>query len=140
MTASERLRAARGVPQRWRTDRRTFDRLVREALAALPEAFRARISNLAVVVEEWPAAEDAADLVSDEEGTGEDGGLLGLYQGIPYGERESGYSMVLPVRVSIYRQPILSVCRSEAEAREEIRQTVVHEIGHYFGLGDDELP
>jgi predicted Zn-dependent protease with MMP-like domain len=140
MTASERLRAARGVPQRWRTDRRTFDRLVREALAALPEAFQERISNLAVVVEEWPAAEDAAVLSADEDGTDEDGALLGLYQGIPYGERESGYSMVVPDRVTIYRQPILSVCRSEAEAREEIRQTVVHEIGHYFGLGDDELP
>jgi predicted Zn-dependent protease with MMP-like domain len=135
MSASERVRAARGVPQRWRTDRRTFDRLVREALAALPETFQERISNLAVVVEEWPAAEDAADLVSDE-----DGELLGLYQGIPYGERESGYSMVLPDRITIYRQPILAACRSEAEAREEVRQTVVHEIGHYFGLGDDELP
>jgi predicted Zn-dependent protease with MMP-like domain len=135
MTASERLRAARGVLRRWRTDRRTFDHLVREALAALPEAFQERISNLAVVVEEWPAAEDAAEMGADE-----DGGLLGLYQGVPYGERESGYSMVLPDRITIYRQPILEICRSEAEAREEIRQTVVHEIGHYFGLGDDELP
>lgn len=135
MTAAERLRAARGVPQRWRTDRRTFDRLVREALAALPETFQERISNLAVVVEEWPDIVDSAEM-----GAGEDGELLGLYQGIPYGERESGYSMVLPDRITIYRQPILSVCRSEAEAREEIRQTVVHEIGHYFGLGDDELP
>jgi predicted Zn-dependent protease with MMP-like domain len=135
MTPSERLRAARGVPQRYRTDRRTFDRLVREALDALPEAFRERISNLAVLVEDWPTADDADGVASKD-----DGALLGLYQGVPYGQRESGYSMMLPDRITIYRQPILAACRSEAEAREEIRLTVLHEIGHYFGLGDDELP
>jgi predicted Zn-dependent protease with MMP-like domain len=135
MTASDRLRAARGVPQRYRTDKRTFDRIVRETLATLPAAFQARISNLAVVVEEWPP--DDADEVDVEEG----GDLLGLYQGVPFGERQSGgYSMVLPDRITIYRQPILASVRSEAEAREEIRLTVLHEIGHYFGLGDDELP
>jgi predicted Zn-dependent protease with MMP-like domain len=135
MTASDRLRAARGVPRRYRTDRRTFDRIVRETLATLPTGFRERISNLAVVVEEWPP-DDGADLEVDQSGD-----LLGLYQGVPYGERQSGgYSMVLPDRITIYRQPILAVVRSEAEAREEIRLTVLHEIGHYFGLGDDELP
>jgi predicted Zn-dependent protease with MMP-like domain len=131
MTASERLRAARGVPQRYRTDTRTFDRIVREVLRTLPLQFQDRISNLAVVVEEWPP---------DDGDDGDGGDLLGLYQGIPYGERESGYNMVLPDRITIYRQTILAACRSEAEAREEIRLTVLHEIGHYFGLGDDELP
>jgi predicted Zn-dependent protease with MMP-like domain len=135
MTASDRLRAARGVPQRYRTDRRTFDRIVRETLATLPAELRERISNLAVMVEEWPP--DDADEVDVDEGAD----LLGLYQGVPYGERQNGgYSMVLPDRITIYRQPILSVVRSEAEAREEVRLTVLHEIGHYFGLGDDELP
>lgn len=133
MTAADRLRAVRGVPQRYRTDRRTFDRIVREVLRTLPPEFQERISNLAVVVEEWPPADG-----DEDDGHGAD--LLGLYQGIPYGERESGYNMVLPDRITIYRQTILAACRSEAEAREEIRLTVLHEIGHYFGLGDDELP
>jgi predicted Zn-dependent protease with MMP-like domain len=137
MTAADRLRAARGVPQRYRTDRRTFDRIVREVLATLPEPFRERFSNVAIVVEEWPAP-DAGD-PADPDGHDADE-LLGLYQGVPYGERQTDYGMVVPDRITIYRQPILSVCRSEAEAREEIRLTVLHEIGHYFGLGDDELP
>jgi predicted Zn-dependent protease with MMP-like domain len=133
VNAADRLRALRGVTHRWRTDRRMFERIVAEELARLPVEFRQRISNLAIVVAEWPD-DDAAD-ASDE-----DTDILGLYQGIPYTERKSDYSMVLPDRISIYRQPILAICRSEAEAREEIRLTVVHEVGHYFGLGDDELP
>jgi predicted Zn-dependent protease with MMP-like domain len=134
MTAADRIRAARGVPRRYRTDRRTFDRIVREVLATLPERFRERISNVAIVVEEWPTP-DPADPDGDEADE-----LLGLYQGVPYGERQTDYSMVLPDRITIYRQPILSLSRSEAAAREEIRLTVLHEIGHYFGLSDDELP
>lgn len=133
MTAADRLRALRGVPQRWRTDRRTFERMVNEVMATLPPEFQERISNVAVVVAEWP--DDDAHEVTDG-----DTDLLGLYQGIPYGERESNYSMVLPDRITIFRQPILSICRTEAEAREEVRLTVLHEVGHYFGLGDDELP
>lgn len=137
MNASERLRAARGAKQKYRTDRRAFDRVVSEVLTTLPEPFRERLENVAVIVEEWPS--DAAD---DVEAAGVDAGdgLLGLYRGVPYGERQSGYNLVLPDRITIYRQPILAQCRSEAEAREEIRLTVLHEIGHYFGLGDDELP
>ena len=135
MSAAERLRAVRGVRHRYRTDRRAFDRLVAEVVATLPEPFREHFSNVAVVVEEWP---------DPEEELGEDGheptDLLGLYQGIPYGERQTGYNMVVPDRITIYRGPILAASRTEAEAREEIRLTVLHEIGHYFGLGDDELP
>lgn len=135
MTAADRLRAVRGVPQRYRTDRRTFDRIVGEVLRSLPPDFRERIDNVAVVVEEWPDP-DAEDPHAEDD----DGELLGLYQGVPYGARETGYSMTLPDRITIYRQPILAASRSEAEAREEIRLTVLHEIGHYFGLSDDELP
>jgi predicted Zn-dependent protease with MMP-like domain len=136
MTAGDRLRAARGVPQRYRTDRRTFDRLVREALGTLPEPIRERIENVAIVVEEWPA-DDADEPTGDDDAAGD---LLGLYQGVPLSEREGSLNMMLPDRITIYRQPILAASRSEAEARAEVRLTVLHEIGHYFGLGDDELP
>jgi predicted Zn-dependent protease with MMP-like domain len=111
--------------------------MVGEVLAALPEQFRARLSNVAVVVDEWPP-DDA-----DDAGGGPDGDepeLLGLYQGVPYGDRATDYHLALPDRITIYRRPILAQSRTEAEAREEVRLTVLHEIGHYFGLGDDELP
>ena len=134
MTAADRLRAARGIPQRYRTDRRLFERIVRESLDTLPAPFRERLSNVAIVVEEWPADDE------DDDGAEDDTDVLGHYRGIPYGQRQTDYSMVLPDQITIYRQPILAASRSEAEAREEIRLTVLHEIGHYFGLGDDELP
>jgi predicted Zn-dependent protease with MMP-like domain len=136
MSAADRLRAARGLKQRYRTDRRTFDRIVAEVLTTLPEPFRERFSNVAIVVEEWP--DEAAERVGLA-GYGQTE-LLGLYQGVPYGQREGGYHLVPPDRITIYRQPILAASRSEAEAREEIRLTVLHEIGHYFGLGDADMP
>ena len=137
MSASDRLRAARGVRHRYRTDRRTFERIVAEVVATPPDQFREHFSNVAIVVEEWPDPDANAETASDD---GEDTDLLGLYQGIPFGERQTDYNLVLPDQITIYRQPILAASRTEAEAREEIRLTVLHEIGHYFGLGDDELP
>lgn len=138
MSARERLRAARGVGQRYRTDRAAFERIVVEVLATLPEPFSERIANVAVLVEEWPAPGDS----SHHHGAADDeDGLLGLYQGVPLSERGGADDhLTLPDRITIYRQPILAQSRSEAEAREEIRLTVLHEIGHFFGLGEDELP
>jgi predicted Zn-dependent protease with MMP-like domain len=136
MSASARLRALRGVPQRYRTDRRLFESLVAEALDGLPAAFQERLSNVAVVVEEWPPDDDELETVD----VAEDTDLLGLYQGIPLGQRSTGYNLVMPDRITIYRQPILAQCRSEADLRREVRETVEHEIGHHFGLSDAELP
>jgi predicted Zn-dependent protease with MMP-like domain len=138
MTASERLRLARGVKHRYRTDRRTFERIVGDVVASLPGLFRDRLTNVAIVVDEWP--DEDADAEDGAAADGDETDLLGLYQGVPYGERQSDYNLVLPDRITIYRQPILAASRTEAEAREEIRLTVLHEIGHYFGLGDDDLP
>ena len=129
-----RLRALRGQQRRYRPDLATFERLVAEALAELPAPFRALVSNVAVEVADWPAPDDARGMA----GEGDD--LLGLYQGIPYGERGTGYHLALPDRITIYRRPILDLCRTEEEVRAEIRDTVVHEVGHYFGLSDEELP
>ncbi|MGE3273169.1 MAG: metallopeptidase family protein [Chloroflexota bacterium] len=141
MTAADRLRAARGIRHRYRTDRRTFERIVSEVVSSLPEQFRARLDNLAIIVAEWPTDEDN-DVGVRQRGVEPDEAtdLLGLYQGVPYGERMRGYHLAVPDQITIYRQPILAACRSEAEVREEIRQTVLHEIGHYFGLDEHELP
>jgi predicted Zn-dependent protease with MMP-like domain len=136
MSAADRLRAVRGIRHKYRTDRRTFEGIVAEVVRSLPEPFRDKLSNVGIAVEEWPDEDTGTEGADDEEETD----LLGLYQGVPYGDRQTDYNLVLPDRITIYRGPILAASRNEAEAREEIRLTVLHEIGHYFGLGDDELP
>ena len=114
--------------------RAAFERLVEEALDGLPEEFAAMLENVAVVVEEEPAPEVLTDLgmEADEE-------LLGLYLGVPLPERDSQYQ-ALPDRVAIYRGPVLRLCGSRREVVREVRDTVVHELGHYFGLDDEEMP
>jgi len=81
-----------------------------------------------------------AVVVEDGPPVGEDGDTLGYYQGTPIGERGLSYSMVLPDKISIYRAPLLAACRSQRELRQEIQLTVLHEVGHYFGLGEDDIP
>lgn len=112
-----------------------FARLVREALADLPPAFARRLDNVAVVIADRPSAAQLRAL-----GLGPDETLFGLYEGTPIGERGTSYHLVLPDRVTVYREPILEACATTQEMKAEIRLTVIHELGHYFGLGDDELP
>ena len=106
-----------------------------EALDALPREFRRRIDNVAVVVEEWPGADQL-----ERYGSSEHDSLYGLYEGTPLSERGSGYGLVVPDRIIIFRGPILAGCQNRAEVLQEIRDTVVHEIGHFFGLAEEELP
>lgn len=110
-----------------------FERVVRETLDALPPRFHRFLENVAVVVEDEP----------DEEALGSAGlepghELFGLYHGVSLLDREAGYAG-LPDRISIYRGPILRCCGSRHEIIEEIRQTVIHELGHHMGLDDDEM-
>lgn len=111
-----------------------FETLVERAMEQLPPEFAELIENLVVVVEDEPEPELKRDMGMDD-----DEELLGLYQGIPFGERESSYS-ALPDQVSLYRGPLLRVSRNRRELLREIRETLTHELGHYFGLSDDEMP
>lgn len=113
-----------------------FETLVREAIDGLPSEYRRLLKNVAIVVEETPSR----DILDDLGLTSEDD-LLGLYSGTPL-EDESFFNIGgdLPSRISIYRKPILRLCRSAQEVVHEVRDTVVHEIGHHFGLDDDEMP
>ncbi len=129
-----RLAAFRSTQQRYRPDRRQFEKLVEEALDRLPAEFRRRIDNVAVVVEEWPRKE------TEHHASPDDGPLLGLYQGTPLGSRGTDYHLVPPDRITLYRGPILAICRTRDDVLREIRDTVVHEVGHYFGLHEDDLP
>ena len=112
-----------------------FEELVAEALDGLPEEFSDLLENVAVMVEEEPAREDVESLGLDPRRTT----LFGLYQGVPKAVRDTYYS-ALPDRVTIYRGPILRACRDRRDVVRQVRDTVVHELGHHFGLGDEEMP
>ena len=104
------------------------------ALRTLPTDIRNAMENVAVIVEDEPSAEDLAEV-----GMRPGDSLLGLYRGIPLTDRTSSYGMVLPDRILIYRKPIERMCGSDQEITQQIRQTVVHEIAHHFGLSDSDL-
>jgi predicted Zn-dependent protease with MMP-like domain len=113
-----------------------FDKLIQEALAELPPRFAALADEVSIVVEEEPSREVLRDLELESEDD-----LLGLYQGIPIDETSFFQPAgELPARISIYRGPILRLCRTKAEVIQEVRDTVVHELGHHVGLDDDEMP
>lgn len=110
--------------------RAAFERLVAQALDGLPKRFAERLRNIAVIVEARPSREIAAELGGD---------ILGLYQGVSELEQSPMAAYELPEIVVIYQQNIEAICRSDAEIVEEVRKTVVHEIGHHFGLSDAEM-
>jgi len=113
-----------------------FEALVQQAIDGVPSEYRRLLKNVAIVVEETPSQDVLDDLGLESEDE-----LLGLYSGISL-EQDSFFSAggQLPARISIYRRPILRLCRSAEEVVQEVRDTVVHEIGHHFGLDDDEMP
>ena len=116
-----------------RISRRKFVRLVRRSYLQIPPAIRQSLRNVDVVVEEWPGQEELAALPGE-------GTLLGLYTGVPLVHREGGLEGPgLPDLIVIYRRPILRSCSSRAEAEEEIRKTLWHEVGHYLGMTEDDL-
>ena len=121
----------------YRISRTAFERVVESALGELPVEFAIRLENVAVVIEEEPDLDALAEmgLAADEDGDE----LFGLYLGVPLTERDAAYSG-LPDRVTIYRGPILRACESRREVVSEIKKTVTHEIGHHFGLDEDDMP
>lgn len=113
-----------------------FAALVSEALESLPEEFLEKLENVQVDVEEWPSRED---LFTAGLSPGSRYALLGLYHGVPVTERGAFY-MALPDHISIYQKPIEAVAGpDEEDIREQVRQTVVHEIAHYYGISDERL-
>ena len=112
-----------------------FERAVEDAIAALPEDFRSRLENVAFMVEAFPDDETLAEM--ECEGPYE---LLGLYRGWPITERGTDYQGALPDTIHLYREPILAYCADTGEDVVDcIVETVIHEVGHYYGLSDDEM-
>lgn len=114
--------------------RKEFEALVERALRRLPRRFRGRLENIAVVVEDW-----ADEATLEEMGIEPPDTLYGLYQGTDLTRRDSSYGGVLPDVITIFQGPIQEDCESLEEMEDLVRDTVVHEVGHYFGLDDDRL-
>jgi predicted Zn-dependent protease with MMP-like domain len=119
-----------------RMSREEFERVVAKALDELPAEVAALLDNVAVVVEDEPTVDDLVEAGLDPETDT----LFGVYQGLALPERGGSYGNVLPDRIVIYRRPLLDECQDRIELIREIRDTVVHEIGHYFGVGEEDLP
>ena len=114
--------------------RAAFERLLVEAVALIPKRFRREIKNLALVVEDAPSRELLAEMEIEPPDS-----LYGLYQGTPLTERSWQYGNQLPDRITLFQQPIEEDCEDEDEVRAMIGETLIHEVGHYFGLSEEEI-
>jgi predicted Zn-dependent protease with MMP-like domain len=111
-----------------------FERLVVEAIALIPKRFRREMKNLALVVEEAPTADLLEELDIEPPDS-----LYGLYQGTPLPERSWAHGNALPDRITLFQRPIEHGCEDEDEVRAVIGETLIHEVGHYFGLSEEEI-
>jgi predicted Zn-dependent protease with MMP-like domain len=115
--------------------REYFRELVEEAIDTIPLKFARQVRNLAIVVEDEPS-----DELLDEMGMEDDDALLGLYQGTPLNERGFGYGNTLPDRITLFQFPIEDECDDiEEEIVIAIGETLIHELGHYFGMSEERI-
>jgi predicted Zn-dependent protease with MMP-like domain len=111
-----------------------FEKVLRQAIDDLPDLFREAIRNVAIVVEEWPPDWLLEELDIPPEQT-----LYGFYHGIPLPDRSVQDSGNLPDKISVYRGPLMDDFRDSEELARQIRTTLLHEIGHYFGMDEEDL-
>jgi predicted Zn-dependent protease with MMP-like domain len=109
--------------------RERFMRLVEDSLARLPASFRRKIENLAIVLEDLPP----------ENNPREENLLMGVFEGVPATERSVWAAAGEPARIVLYQKNIEAACENDDEIREEVRLTLLHELGHYFGMSEDQL-
>ena len=115
-----------------RVNKEDFYELVERALEEVPPELAELMDNVAIVVEDWP--DYSTPLVGGEKGNE----LYGLYEGVPLTQRTAGYYGFLPDKITIFRGPLERDFRQD-ELEEQVRITVVHEIAHYFGFGEDRI-
>ena len=114
--------------------REAFEHLVQDALHTIPQRFRRAMKNLAIVVEDEPSSELLKEMEIEPPDT-----LLGLYQGIPLTERRWDYGNTLPDRILLFQRPLEQESEDEADLVVAIGETLIHEVGHYFGLSEEEI-
>jgi predicted Zn-dependent protease with MMP-like domain len=112
-------------------DRQDFEEIVEQEFEAVPELFRHHLENVRIVVEDQPPHQRARDSQI----------LLGLYQGIPLNKRGNDYGVypVIPDTITLYQANIERITNSGEEIRQQIRQTLIHEIGHYYGMSEADI-
>lgn len=110
--------------------REEFEKVVHKALDELPVEFTRELHNIEIVIEDKSAPHPYKDAL-----------LLGLYQGIPLSKRTHyyGFGGVLPDKITLFKKSIEAICRDEADMIEQIKRTLLHELGHYFGINDKRL-
>jgi predicted Zn-dependent protease with MMP-like domain len=114
--------------------RDAFRQLVLEAVTLIPRRFRQQMKNLALVVEDEPSPALLAEMEIEPPDS-----LYGLYQGTPLPERTWDFGNNLPDRITLYQRPIEEDCEDEDEMRAVIGETLIHEVGHYFGMSEEEI-
>ena len=114
--------------------REEFERLVADAILLIPKRFRREMKNIAIVVEDEPSEELLEEMEIEPPDS-----LYGLYQGTPLPERTWGYGNTLPDRVTLFKTVIEEDCETEDDVRGCIAETLIHEVGHYFGLSEEEI-
>ena len=115
-------------------NRTEFENLVRDAVQELPEEFREKLENVAIIVEDYPSAELARQMDLSPEDT-----LFGLYEGVPLTERGFFEQPLHPDRIFLFQRAIEDECDSLEEIKHEVKTTLVHEVAHFFGIDDDYL-
>ena len=111
-----------------------FYDLVAEALESIPQQFHDRLENVELLVEDFPSWNTMRLARVRSKWN-----LLGFYHGVPLTERTSGYNLITPDKISIYRRPIEAQVSTEEELRALVHRVVRHEVAHYFGIDDDRL-
>jgi predicted Zn-dependent protease with MMP-like domain len=107
----------------------TFEKIIADALDSLPEKYTKHMSNVAVVYQDEPSTDQRKELKLRCHQS-----LFGLYQGIPLPQRGAGYNLVLPDKITLFKNPLLSVSANEQELRAQVKHTLWHELAHHFGL------
>ncbi len=115
-------------------DQETFEILVDEAVASLPDDIKGWLDNVAIVVQDRPTPEQLENM-----GLRPGDILLGRYVGVPKTHRGITYGEMIPDKIIIFQRNVERLCRTPAQCREQVRKTVMHEIGHHFGLTDYDL-
>jgi len=117
-------------------DLETFEKVVQEVLATMPKRFSSRIENLHIIIEDVPS-----ETTLRRAGVRRGGLLLGLYEGVPLSRRGVDYGMapVLPDRITLFKANIETISGSDEELRANIRDTLIHELGHYYGMTEKQI-
>jgi len=111
-----------------------FEKIVEKGIDAIPKKFLEKLNNIAIVIEDEPTPKQLKTLKIRQGWT-----LFGLYEGIPQVKRNSGYTAVLPDKITIFKKPIENAAKNEKEIIEMVKNTVWHEIAHHFGMDENEV-